>query len=240
MTKVVLAEIPECAGRDLDLERSILGPDVELAHYLCDGDEDRLAAACRHADAVLTDYSPFTARVIKQLLKCRVISVTATGFDSIDLEAAADSGIRVCAIDEYCTEEVADHALLLMLALCRRLPEYHEQVQREKRWQFDSMDGLARMRDLTLGVIGFGRIGQAVAKRARGFGLNILAYDPYPNESVAAEFDVRFCDLPALYAAADIISLNCNLANDGTHLLDADAFQQMKQNPLLIIAHAAH
>ena len=234
MTTVVLAEIPECAGRDLDLERSILGPDVKLVHHLCDGDEDRLAAACRHADAVLTDYSPFTAHVIKQLEKCRVISVSATGFDSVDLAAAADAGIRVCAIDEYCTEEVADHAILLMLALCRRLPEYHEQVQSEKRWQFDSMDGLARMRDLTLGVIGFGRIGQAVARRARGFGLSILAYDPYPNEDAAADLDVRFCDLPTLYSAADIISLNCSLTNDQEHLLDADAFQQMKRNPLLI------
>lgn len=234
MTRVVVAETPESEGRDLSIERSILGADVELVQYLCDGDEDHLAAACRNADAVLTDYSPFTRRVIEQMENCRVISVSATGYDCVDLAAATDAGIRVCAIDEYCTDEVADHTILLMLALCRRLIEYHEQVQQEKRWQFDSLDGLARMRDLTLGIIGFGRIGQAVARRARGFGLTIMAFDPFPDEEVASDLNARYCDLPELYSKADIISLNCGLTIDNENLIDESAFQQMHRRPLLI------
>jgi lactate dehydrogenase-like 2-hydroxyacid dehydrogenase len=234
MTRVVIAETPEVAECDLSIERSILGPDVELVQYVCDGDEDQLAAACKDADVVLTAFSPLTQEVIKQLPRCRLISIAATGFDNVNLEAAADAGIRVCAIDEYCTGEVADHAILLMLALCRRLPEYHAQVQEDKRWQFDSLQGLSRMRDLTLGIVGFGRIGQAVARRAHGFGLSIMAFDPYPNHDVATELGVRFATLTELYAEADIISLNCGLTNDNEHLVDAGALQKMLRKPVII------
>ena len=234
MTRVVVAETPEGAGRDLSVERSILGSDIELVQYICDGNEDHLISACKDADVVLTAYSPLTRTVIEQLQRCRLISIAATGFGNVDLEAAADAKIRVCAIDEYCTDEVADHAILLMLALCRRLPEYHAQVQKEKRWQFDSLQGLARMRDLTLGIVGFGKIGQAVAYRARCFGLTVMAYDPYPDNDKATELNVRFCELPELYSKSDIISLNCGLTADNEHLLDERAFHKMKRNPVII------
>jgi lactate dehydrogenase-like 2-hydroxyacid dehydrogenase len=234
MTRVVLAESLKSARRDLGFERSMLGAGVELVQYACDGDEDRLIAACKDADVVLTAYSPMTRNVIEQLSQCELISITATGFGNVDLEAAADAGIRVCAVDEYCTDEVADHAVLLMLALCRRLPEYHQQVQVERQWQFDSLSGLSRMRDLTLGIVGFGRIGQAVARRAQGFGLAIMAFDPYPNDELIADLGARYCTLEALYCHADIISLNCGLTADNQHLVDKAAFEQMKRKPLII------
>ena len=234
MTLIVLADTPENSGRNLDLERSILGTDVELVEYFCDGDEDKLVAACVDADVILTAFSPLTRFVIEQLPRCRLISISATGYGNVDLEAAASAGIRVCAIDEYCTDEVADHAILLMLALSRRLIEYHDQVQTDKRWQFDSLQGLSRMSDLTVGIIGFGKIGQAVARRAMGFGLSIVAFDPYPNQDVASEFGVRFCKLPELYSEADIISLNCGLTTDNEHLINTRSFRQMKRRPVII------
>ena len=234
MTRVVVAEIPENADRDLSVERFILGADVELVRHSLDGKEEHLVAACRDADIILTDYAPLTRRVIEQLQRCRLISVAATGYNCVDIEAAAEAGISVCAIDEYCTDEVADHALLLMLALCRRLPEYHGQVQDEHRWQFDSLAGLKRMRDMTLGIVGFGKIGQAIARRARGFGMVTLAYDPYPDEVSASALAVQFCELADLFADADIISLNCGLSADNRHLIDARAIQQMRRKPILI------
>jgi D-3-phosphoglycerate dehydrogenase len=234
VTLIVIADIPENTGRDLGLERSILGDDVELVEYPCDGDEDKLVAACVDAEVILTAFSPLTQNVIEQLPRCRLISISATGYGNVDLEAAASAGIRVCAIDEYCTDEVADHAILLMLALSRRLIEYHDQVQTDMRWQFDSLQGLSRMSDLTLGIIGFGKIGQAVARRARCFGMSIVACDPYPNQDVAAELGVRFHNLPEIYCEADIISLNCGLAADNEHLINARAFEQMKRKPLII------
>jgi D-3-phosphoglycerate dehydrogenase len=234
MTRVVVVETPENAGRDLDVERSILGPGIELVHYACNRNEAGLVAACKGADAVLTEYSPFTRQVLNHLHACKLISIAATGYDCVDLDAAADAGIRICAIDGYCTDEVADHAMLLMLALSRRLLEYDKQIQKDRRWQFDSLSGLARSSDLTLGIVGFGKIGQAVARRARGFGMTVLAEDPFPNHVVADDLGVRFCELQELYAESNIISLNCDLTAYNERLIDAQAFQAMKRKPILI------
>ena len=94
MTRVVVAEIPETTSRDLSVEQSVLGADVELVRHSWDGNEEHLISACRDADVVLTDYAPLTRTVIEQLQRCTLISVAATGSDSIDLEAAADANIR--------------------------------------------------------------------------------------------------------------------------------------------------
>jgi phosphoglycerate dehydrogenase-like enzyme len=177
---------------------------------------------------------PFTRAVVEKLRRCRLISLAATGYDDVNLDAVADADISVCAIEEYCTEEVADHVMLLILAMVRRLPEYHEQVQRKRIWQYDSLSGIARMRDLTLGIIGFGRIGQALARRARGFGMTIIANDHSPVEGTASDLDVQFCELSELLSTADVISLNCLLTNKSQHIIDTTAFQSMHRNPILI------
>lgn len=234
MTQVVFTDIPEYVGRDLSVEQAILGPDIELVQHCCDGNAEHLIAACRDADVVVTDIAPLARELIEQMRQCRLISVAGTGYSNIDLDAAVDANISVCAIDEYCTDEVADHVLLLMLALCRRLTEYHDQVQRENLWQFDSLTGLGRMRDMTLGIVGLGKIGRAVARRAYGFGMTILAHDHHPAEHAIADLDIQFCDLPTLLRKSDIVSLNCSSSTDNEHLIDANAFQQMSRNPILI------
>lgn len=234
MTKVVVAEVTVSADRNLNIERDILGADVELVHHTYDGRNDDLISVCQDADVILTDYAPLTRSVLEQLQQCKLVSVSATGYDCVDVSAAADCKISVCAVDEYCTDEVADHSILLMLALCRRLPEYHDQVQHQHRWQFDSLSGLARLRNMTLGIIGFGRIGQAVARRARGFGLTTIAHDPYADSEAASALAVTLCDLPTLLAESDIISLHCSLSADNQHLLDASAFRRMSKKPILI------
>ena len=234
MTRLVVAELPEDAGRDLDVEISILGPDVDIVRYSCDGNERGLISACRDADVVLTAYSPLTRSVIEQLHRCRLISVAATGYSCVDIEAAADAGIGVCAIDEYCTDEVADHTILLMLTLCRRLLEYHDQVQTENRWQFDSISGIRRLREMTLGIVGFGKIGQAVARRAASLEMTVIACDPYVDMTAASDLGVRLCGLPELLAESDVISLHCSLSAENEQLIDKSAFLLMSRQPLLI------
>jgi len=234
MTRVVVAEVSTSPLRTLDLEREIIGPDVDLEYYAHHGSDEDLINACRDADVILTDYAPLSRLVLEQLKRCRLISVAATGYNSIDIEAARDANISVCAIDEYCTDEVADHTMLLILAICRRLTEYHEQVQNQHQWQFDSLTGLRRLRDMTLGLIGFGRIGQAVAHRAQGFGMSIIAHDPFADKTAAAELKVSLCDLQELYAKSDIISLHCGLNRDNKNFLHSKAFEQMCNKPILI------
>jgi D-3-phosphoglycerate dehydrogenase len=226
MTTVVVIEGPEHAGRALTIEQPILGDGVDIVRAVYCGVDSATVQACRNAEVVLTDYVPFLRAVMEQLPRLKLISVAATGYDNIDIAAARDQGIRVCAIDEYCTDEVADHALMLMLALGRRLMDYHAQIQEQHRWQFDSFNGLPRFSDLTLGVIGFGRIGRAVAKRAVAFGMSVVVHDPFVEE---ASFS-----LDEVLAQSDIVTLHCSLSADTRNLIDKSAFRKMHKAPMLI------
>lgn len=234
MTKVVVAEIAVSPQRILEFERDLLGAGIDLTHYKHTGSDGDLINACKDAYVILTDYAPFSRAVIEELRQCKLISVAATGYNSIDVNAARDADISVCAVDEYCTDEVADHTMLLILALCRRLPEYQNQVQEQHRWQFDSLAGLDRLRSMTLGLVGYGRIGQAVAQRARGFGMTIVANDPFADSAMADAQSVELCDLQSLYATSDVISLHCGLNEDNRELLNEASFQSMRKRPILI------
>lgn len=229
MTILLVAEIPENADRDLSIEREILGPDIEIRRFAYRDDDDELVASCEDAECILTDFVPFSRNVISRLSRCRLISVSATGFSTVDIGAAADANISVIAIDEYCTNEVADHTMTLILALSRQLMTYHRQVQDDQSWQFDSISGLNRLSGQTLGIIGLGRIGQAVAARAVGFGLNVIAHDPF---SKSGEYTL--CDLDRLYSESDIITLHCNLTGDNRQFMDRRAFRSMERAPMII------
>jgi phosphoglycerate dehydrogenase-like enzyme len=234
MTRVVITEFPNSAEREIDVEREILGSDVDIVQYRYDGDREKLISACKDADVLLADCTPLPRSVIENLPSCRLVSFAATGFDSIDLDAAAKADIRVCAIDEYCTDEVADHAVLLILSLCRRLLEFHERVQTEKLWQIGDLAGLSRLADLTLGIIGFGRIGQAVARRARAFGMTVIAHDHHPRQNIADEIGVRFCSFEELLGNADVVSMNCRLTDENENMIDSKAFQMMRRRPIFV------
>ena len=230
--RIVVAEIAENSGRDLSVELALFPPGSEVRTYCYRGDTARLAAVCRDADAILTDFVPFTREVLSELRRCRVISVAATGWNCIDVEAAADYGISVCAIDEYCTAEVADHTLALLLALNRRLMEYHRQVQADGLWRFDTISGIPRLAGQTWGIIGLGRIGRAVARRAQAFGVTVVAHDPYVDSGKAD--GIELIELDDLLAAADIISLHCGLTDENNSFLDRSAFRRMRRQPVLI------
>jgi D-3-phosphoglycerate dehydrogenase len=232
--RIVSTEIPETSERDLSLEREHLPAGSEICQFTYKGDSGALIEACKGADAILTAFVPFRRDVIQELNRCRIISVTATGWDCIDVEAAADNGISVCCIGEYCTNEVADHTLAFLLALNRKLMEYDRQVQMQKRWQWDAISGLKRLSGQTLGIVGLGRIGRNVARRARSFGLNVVACDPFVESEEAARLGFRLVDLDELLARSDIISLHCNLTDDNQRLLDRDAFKKMRQRPIII------
>ena len=226
--------MPEAAGRDLSVERAHLpaGARIECFTYL--GDPRALAAACRDADAILTDYVPFSRAVLQELARCRIISIAATGWDCVDVAAATERGIRVSCIGEYCTDEVADHTLALLLALNRQLRAYDRQVQRDRDWRWNEIGAVRRLAGQTLGLIGFGRIGQAVCRRALGFGLRVVACDPRVAEATASRHGARLAAFEELLAQSDIISLHCNLTADNRGLLNRKVFVRMLRKPLLI------
>ena len=234
MTHVVIAETVDRPSDDLSLESSILGPSVDLKFIVYGEDEERFIAGCRGADAVIADLAPLTREVIGELTNCRLVSIAATGFNNVDLDAAADANMSICAISDYCSEEVADHAMMLMLALVRRVMPVHAQIQRDGVWDYNALTGVKGMRDLTLGIIGFGKIGRAVARRASGFGMSVIVHDQFAADGNADAPPVRFCDMPTLLGAADVISLNCALTDTNHNLLDSGEFRQMARKPILI------
>lgn len=226
--------MPEAAGRDLSIERQHLPADARIETFTYTGDPLALIAACRDADAIVTDYVPFGREVLRQLPRCRIISVQATGWDCVDVRAAAAAGIRVGGVGEYCTNEVADHTLALLLTLNRKLIAYHAQVQGGRSWRWNEITGLKRLAGQTLGLIGFGRIGQAVCRRALGFGLSVLAFDPLMDAAAAGRHGARAASFEELLTAADIISLHCNLNDANRGLLNRAAFARMRRKPLVL------
>lgn len=226
--------MPEAEGRDLSIERRNLPAGARIETFTYRGDADVLRATCRDADAILTDYVPFDRALLGALARCRIISVAATGWDCVDTEAAAERGIQVAAVGEYCTDEVADHALALMLALNRRILDYDRQVRVEHSWRWNEVRGLRRLAGQQLGLVGFGRIGRAVCRRALGFGLGVLAHDPRIDAQTVARQGARPVGLDELLAEADIISLHCNLDASSRALLDRAAFARMRRRPLIV------
>ncbi len=226
--------MPEAEGRDLSIERQNLPAGARVETFTYRGDNAALVAACGEADAILTDYVPFTRAVLGNLPRCRLISVAATGWDCVDVAAASGRGIRVAAVGEYCTDEVADHTLTLMLALNRRLLDYDRQVRVDKSWRWNDVQGVNRLAGRTLGLIGFGRIGQAVCRRALGFGLQVLAQDPKLSPEVVARHGARPATFDAILGQADILSLHCNLEASNRGLLNRAAFARMARKPLLV------
>lgn len=232
--EVLVAEMPEAQGRDLAIEREHLPEGARIRRFTWQGDVRAMAEACRGAQAALTDYVPFNREVLAGVDSLRVISVAATGWDCVDTAAAQEFGIAVTSVADYCTEEVADHTLALLLALNRRLRDYDRQVQCDHSWRWNNIRGIPPLKAQTLGLIGCGRIGRAVAHRARAFGLRVIAFDPFMDEAGAREAGIAPVGYDELLAGSDIISLHCALGQHNAGMLNAQAFAAMERRPLLI------
>ena len=162
----------------------------------------------------------------------RLIALRSAGFNHVDLAAAAEAGLTVVRVPEYSPYAVAEHAVALMLALNRKTHRAYNRV-REANFSLDGLVGFD-LHGKTVGIVGTGRIGAALLRILRGFGCRLLAVDVRPDSVLAAELGVRYVDLPALWSAADIISLHVPLTPDTRHLIDATALAAMKRGVMLI------
>ena len=230
-----IAEYPESADRDLSIEKEVFPEDavLELAVYTPET-EDAFIEQCRDADAILVGYVGINRRIIDGLEKCKVISVQATGWNYVDWEYAREKGIAVCAIGEYCTQEVADHAIMLMLALLKGLKTYERSVQTDRQWIYNAKPGVKRIEGLKLGIAGYGKIGRAVAKRAQSFGMEILAYDPYIPDEAIREMGAEPVTMDELLEQSDVITIHMNLTGENQGMFDLEKFKKMKRSPILL------
>lgn len=161
----------------------------------------------------------------------RLIAMRCAGFDKVDLNAAKALNIQVVRVPAYSPEAIAEHALGLMLSLNRKI---HRAYQRTRDANF-SLEGLTgfNFHGRTVGVIGTGKIGIATIKILKGLGMNILAYDPYENPT-AIELGVTYSTLDEIYHQADVITLHCPMTKENYHMLNADAFNKMRDGVMII------
>ncbi|MEV7091013.1 C-terminal binding protein [Streptomyces sp. NPDC093085] len=194
---------------------------------------EELVAACAGADAVINQYAQLTAEVIGALPKVRVISRYGIGLNTIDVDAATAAGIIVANVPDGSLEDVSDHTSALILALARGLGPYRASLAADG-WDYTVAAPLFRLRGRTLGLLGFGRIPQYVARKLAGFGLRVLASDPYADPAVAAGLGVELVDTETLLRAADFVSVHTPLTPETTGLLGAEAFALMKPTAYLV------
>ena len=172
-------------------------------------------------------------RVLQKLAHygIKILALRCAGFDNVDLAEAKELGITVVRVPAYSPEAVAEHAVALMMTLNRRT---HKAYQRTRDANF-SLEGLTgfNMHNRTAGVIGTGKIGQAVIRILKGFGMNILAYDPYPND-IVVELGAQYVQLDELYTKSDVITLHCPMSPENYHLLNKESFNKMKNGVMII------
>ncbi|SER22648.1 D-lactate dehydrogenase [Faunimonas pinastri] len=192
-------------------------------------------AAARYADAEIVSsfvYSDLGAETLKSMPGLRMIATRSTGFDHVDLGYCAEHGITVSNVPDYGDHTVAEHVFALLLGCSRSLVEA---VTRTRRGDFMSVDTPGfELNGKTFGVVGTGRIGRRVIEIARGFGMNIVAFDMFPNPQAAEALGFRYIDLPELLRVADVISLHVPATRDSAPLLSDAEFASMKEGAILI------
>jgi D-3-phosphoglycerate dehydrogenase len=217
-----------------DLENEALAAiDAEIVE--APADEAGFIAAARSADAIYAKGIRITKSIIDGLENCKVISLASVGVDTVDVKAATARGIPVTNVPDTFIEEVADHAMALLLAGFRRVIEQDRMV-REGRWSEGrpALLKIPRLAGQTLGFVSFGRVARAVAKRAAPFGLRMMAYDPFIDEMLISDHGVLPATLSEVLSQSDFVSMHAPARPECNHMLREVHFRQMKPSALFI------
>jgi D-3-phosphoglycerate dehydrogenase len=196
--------------------------------------EDELINVCRDADAVLLNQAPMTSRVIASLQKCKVISRYGIGYDNVDIKAAEEKNIWVTNVPGYCTEEVAEHALGMLLCCVRRIP-FKDRGVREGKWNLNLIQPIRRMSGRTMGIIGFGSTGRAFWEKVQGFGFSrILINDTHVEKKLLPGMFGEAASFEKVISESDFISLHIPLKDSTRHLINQQTISLMKDGVIII------
>jgi D-3-phosphoglycerate dehydrogenase len=219
----------------LDVEEAILQPlGVSLVGQKSKS-ADEVAALVADADFVITQFAPVNAAVIGAMTKAKVIVRYGIGVDNVDLEAAKAKNIPVCNVPDYCIDEVADHTLAFILGLTRGVVANSNGVKGGKWGLAVTIPNMRKLADMTVGVIGFGRIGREVVKRLVAFKAKVLVFDP-----IAAPADIQKLgataakSIPELIAASDLVSPHCPSTAQTRKLLNRESIASMKPGSFIV------
>ena len=204
----------------LEVEQEALGPhNVEVEKIACRS-QDELAAAGRDATALIVGNVRIDAGVLAHMPRCLAIVKPSVGVDNIDIEAATEAGVCVANVPDYGTDEVATHAMALLLNAIRYVDAEAAKV-RAGSWQPKPPYPIQRSAGRTLGIIGFGRIGQSVARKAAGFDWRLLAWDPYVDDGEMRAKGIEPVDFETLLAQSDMVTLHLPLTEETQGMIDA-------------------
>lgn len=198
--------------------------------------EEDLEPYLAEADALLLfhDIPLISEFTFSRAPKCKAVVRAGVGYNNVDLAAAGKHGVAVCNVPDYGTEEVADHAMMMLLAIVRQLMPSDKDI-RNGRWNFDSAIKTPRLRGKTLGVIGCGRIGTAMVLRAKAFGLDVVFYDPNIPPGIEKALGVRReYTLDPLLEQSHYVSLHCYLDPGSYHIIDERALSKMRPGSILV------
>lgn len=197
--------------------------------------EKEIITECQDTQILSTFiYSEITTEVLQNLLNLELIVTRSVGYDHIDLKTAKEKDVKVCNVPDYGSHVIAEHVFALLLSGIRKIGEGENRVEQKHDFSFQGLRGIA-LKGKTLGIIGTGKIGKNVARIASlGFLMDVVAYDPFPDQDAARENHFVYSDLGNLYKKADIISLHCPLNTETRHLINKKAIDKMKQGIVLV------
>jgi len=197
-------------------------------------DDREFIRESRDAAAVAVIARRLTGEIITSLDRCELILTFSVGYDCVDVAAATARGIPVCNTPAYCTDEVANHAMTLVLCLARKIELIIPEV-RKGVWDYGFTRPVFNFRGKSFAVIGLGKIGRNIVPKARGFGMNVMAYDPYVEDDIFSLLGVeRKYELADLLAEADYLSIHAPLTRETYHMIDREALALMKPHAVLV------
>ena len=177
-------------------------------------------------------YSKVTKEVLDKFPNLKLVSTMSTGFDHIDIDECKKRGIAVCNVPAYGDNTVAEHAFGLLLNLSKNIYKAYDRTVRGA-FSYEGLMGFD-LKGKTFGVIGTGRIGQCSIKIANGFGMNVIAYDPYPRENLAGELGFRYVSLNELFSDSDVITIHVPLTKETVHMINDSSVEKMKKGVVII------
>lgn len=213
-------------------QKAILNHEVELVAKHCKTEDD-VIEACKDADAIVNQYAPITDNVISELTNCKVITRYGVGVDTIDVKKATEEGICVANVPDYGVDEVSDHALALMLNLLRKV-SFSNQKVKQGVWDVNLSKPVRRLRDLNVGLLGFGNIPKRLAEKLQALGLTVYVYDPFISEEQAKERNVILSSFEDLLREVDIISAHVPLNDDTKGMLGKQQFEMMRAGAFIV------
>lgn len=218
----------------VDLEQEVIGTAGGICKYLIPPGDREMLYRIREPYLILWHHVSLSAEYFERATNCKAVVCASVGFNHVDIAAAHRHGVRIYHVPHYGTEEVADHTLALFLAATRRLPQLAAHVQ-SGGWDWQLATGIRRLRDSTWGIVGLGRIGLAVASRAKAFGMRVAFYDPYNHPGIEKALALsRQPTLAALLADSDVVSLHTPLNAETHHLIGAGELALMRPGAHLV------